>query len=136
MNQRRLLVSSYVACTLLAVGSIGPWTTFASEVSLGVDGDGLLTLGGAMIVAVSLWRWSESRRRLMLNVGQIVAALCVAITVYSMLDIYLLDGGGINEGFRAGWGLIAALGSAAVLTVLCGLLRGRTQVVGTDEFSQ
>lgn len=85
MTQRRLLVYSYIACATLAIGSLGPWFTGPSS-SSGINGDGILTLSGAGLAVLAIWRWTVSRRRLALIVALIAALLCAVVAIYGISD--------------------------------------------------
>lgn len=87
----------------------GPFTV------AGTSGDGKLTLLGAALAALGLWRWSAGRRpRLALAAVTVVAFLSTALAVYHAIDLST-EGDGIG----LGWGLVVAVVAAAVLTGLC-----------------
>lgn len=125
---QRLLIYSYASCVALAIGSLGPWFTGPVSYS-GASGDGILTLSGAGLAALVIWRWTASRRRLMLIIAQVVAALCAAVAFYGISAFYI--DGGRSGADRVGWGLILAFVTAIALTTLCFLQYRRTASGGS-----
>lgn len=115
MTQRQLDICSYICCAALAVGSLGPWIGDPSGYS-GTDTGGVLTLAGAGVAASATWRWTVSLRRLMLIITQLVALLCIGVSVYAIYDIrdaYIgADGVWVD---RVSWGLILTLTAATAL---------------------
>src|SRR3954470_1105484 len=112
MTAKQQLTWSYVSCAALAVGSLGPWATVGPFSKGGTEGDGVLTLIGAGLAALALWRWTRTGSRTMLIAGMVVAGLSVLVCLYDTVDV---PGGGVS----LGWGLILALVASVALTVLC-----------------
>ena len=112
MTTKQKLTWSYVACGVLAIGSLGPWATIGPFSKGGTEGDGVLTLIGAGLVALALWRWSTTNSRKILIAALVVAVLSALVAVYDAVDVP-------GDGVSLGWGLILALIASIALTVLC-----------------
>ena len=132
----RLVVAGYVACAVIAIGSIAPWVSFAGEEVLGINdpagvsdqvadlgflgSDGWLTLVLAGFSAAMLWNWDQFAAREKLIGLIVMGGVAVVIPVYDLIDIVNAD----VEDVSAGWGLFAALiGSLGLLGISARLLR-------------
>jgi len=127
MTQRRFLLYSYISCIALAVGSLGPWDSGPLGFS-GASGNGLLTLSGAGVAFLALWRWTASGSRPMLKVVQVSSLVCGGIavyTIYEIRDFYI--GGGYAWVEHLGWGVILTLIAALALTALSLLQHRRSR---------
>lgn len=116
---------------VIAIGSVLPWasvTVQAVERSIGgLDGDGVLTLVGAVLIALAALVWLTGRGSARI-VGIILAALAGAIAVYDLVNINdtAKDLSVVSEGFAeasAGIGIWIVV-AGAVIALIGGFLPG------------
>jgi hypothetical protein len=105
-----------VGIGLLVIGAIGPWAKVLSFTQNGLDADGVLTLGLAVVAAVFVglaFRAKTAPNKFALGVP---GALCLAIAILDIIDVKdAIDE--IGSGFEAsvGWGLWMTLVGSIVL---------------------
>lgn len=120
MTERWFLVYSSISCVAIAVGAVGPWASGYLGFA-GADGYGIVTLAGAALAALALWRWSIDKSPTTLIVPQVAGSLCLAIAVYATYyEIYdpYSDAGDTWLNF-VDWGLILTFIGAGALVTLC-----------------
>ena len=106
-----------LAALLIAVGAFGSWVAADSAVDLrGIEGDGVLTLAIALVIAATLivarLRRATPSRWTLLG----CAVLVVAIAAYDIVDVLGTDFGPL--GGTVGWGLWLTLAAGfALLTI-------------------
>lgn len=119
MTQHRFLIYSYISCAAIAIGSVGPWASGYLGYA-GASGSGILSLIGAAVAALAIWRWNISRSLVMLILAQVAGSVCTAVAIYAVYyDVYgpYVDAGDMWIQY-VGWGLILTLLGAIALSVL------------------
>ncbi|MEX0756295.1 MAG: Trp biosynthesis-associated membrane protein [Actinomycetota bacterium] len=121
-----------VGAAVLAAGSVLPWAKvsapFAVERSIGgLEGDGVLTVVGAVLIAAAALLWMTGRRWGRV-VGVVVAVLAAGIAIYDLINIndaiddIAIQTGGLAEA-AAGIGIYVAV-AGAIVALIGGVLSG------------
>ena len=128
-------IAALVGAGAIIVGSLSPWATITSafgSISVnGTDGDGVLTIVGAIVVAILV--------ALAKYVGSIIVSLLTgALLLYDLIDVNRNISEVDNEFANAsvGWGLWLATIAAAVALVSSIVLRQaarKATAVQTDQ---
>lgn len=119
MIQHRFLIYAWTSCAAIAIGSVGPWASGYLGF-MGASGVGILSLLGAGVAALTIWRWTITRSWVMLTFSQVASSLCLAVVIYAIYyDVYdpYVDAGDTWLQY-IGWGLILTLLGASALIVL------------------
>ncbi|GAA1745346.1 hypothetical protein [Aeromicrobium alkaliterrae] len=126
-----LAITQFGLCGLLLIGSIGPWVSAGFVSASGMDGDGVITLLCAIVIAglTGLALGVPDVRRWITWIVLLPAAASLLTTVYDVINI---STSGDEEYFSVsvGWGLwfalLASLGVTAVAVLLGLASRGST----------
>jgi hypothetical protein len=107
----RMTMLPYAAVGLIVVGSVGTWVTFtgvaievAGGTKGGLDGDGVITLGLAIIAAILLFIAQRRGKKPNIIALGITALLVVVIAIIDIMDVGDTDFGAIADA-SVGWGL-------------------------------
>lgn len=111
MDREQLDKALYAAVALLILGAIGPWVTAFGISKAGTSGDGVLTLGAALLALAAIRLGGRP------TIALILAVLIDAIVIYDFLDVSGSDLVGV------GWGLYMSIVGAALLTYVSIQLR-------------
>ena len=112
MGSDQLVKAAYSAVGALVVGAIGPWATAFGFDKAGTEGDGVLTLTGA-VVALLLLTWLKRP-----TLALVVSFGIAVIAIYDFIDI---SG---TEFVSVGWGLYLSLVGVALMLYVCIRMRG------------
>lgn len=130
LSTAQLLNGALILCALLVIGSLGPWARIFGLSVSGIDGDGILTLGLAVIAtaATLVVRSSPQAPRFRAHwIAAAASALALLVAVYDTLDVSTTSGEIAGETVRAyvGWGLWMTLLAALTLTIATVLVARR-----------
>ena len=113
----------------MAIGSLGPWAKAFVVSKSGIDGDGTLTLGCALIALGMLWSYAQTESNMTLNVAVALGLIGLAIGLYNFQDIQGTWGRVLRPERRcdrAGWGIYLVMVGSVVLSVAAFVLRRET----------
>lgn len=103
MDEGQLQKLTYGAVGAVVLGAIGPWATAFGLSKAGTEGDGVITLIGAILVLVLVTRWWRPTAAL------VIAGLIAAVVAYDFIDISGTDL------VSVGWGLYLSVVGAVAL---------------------
>lgn len=114
-----LAIGTYAACALVLVGSLGPWASVFGISVAGTDGDGLMTLLGALLAAGTVFLTvTAGAAKPKFKAQWITVAIGVLVALIALIDIIDLSS---TEAVSVGWGIWLVLLAGAALTA-CGVL--------------